>query len=511
MRTRLSSGPGWTLLAVCLAALIMPLSFSAGAIATPAIGHSLAGSLLALRWITNGFMLGFGSLLMAAGTLADRYGRKRLFISGVGLFAVFSLATGLASSLLWLDVLRGLQGVAAAAALAGGAAALGQCYQQRARLRAFSLLGTSFGVGLSLGPMLAGAIIAHYGWQAVFLSGAPVGALALVIALPLMSESRDPNSGRLDWAGMLSFTLLLVLLTWGMLQAPVSGWGSRLVLTLLGGALVCLLVFIAVERRSARPMLELSLFRYPRFVAVQLLPIATCFCFVVLLVLLPVRFIGIEGRSETTTGLMMIALSVPMLIVPALAALLTRWCSPGRLCGAGLLMAAGGLFWLGRIAPGADLAAVLLPMLLIGTGTGLPWGLMDGLSMSVVPAERAGMATGIFSTTRVAGEGITLALVSALFSQLVQHQLMLPGGLLPAATDGTVLIGQYLAAGDLTRAVGRAGALASPEHLLQIYQVAFRQLMLWLMAITVGCALIILLFVDQAGDRTGATVEERAG
>ena len=254
------------------------------------------------------------------------------------------------------------------------------------------------------------------GWRGIFVSGALIGGLSLAFGVPRMQESRDPDAQGVDWPGTLSFTLALVLLTWGILQAPQNGWSSPWVLLLLAGALLALWLFIVVERCAARPMLDLSLFRYPRFVGVQVLPIATCYCYVVLLILLPIRFIGVEGYSAIDAGLLMLALSAPMLVVPFAAGWLSRWCSAGNLSSLGLLLAAAGLWWLSRIAAGQAPADRIWPLLLIGLGSGLPWGLMDGLSVSVVPKERAGMASGIFSTTRVAGEGIALALVCLLYT-----------------------------------------------------------------------------------------------
>lgn len=154
-------------------------------------------------------------------------------------------------------------------------------------------------------------------------------------------------------------------------------------------------------------MLDLSLFRYPRFVGVQLLPVATCACFVVLLVIIPLRLIGIAQLGAIEAGFIMLGLSAPMLVVPILATVLARHVAPGLISGIGLMVAALGLVWLSGFTA-QDGSLIVLPMLVIGIGAGLPWGLMDGLSISVVPAERAGMATGIFSTVRVAGEGSRL-------------------------------------------------------------------------------------------------------
>ncbi|WP_162095233.1 MFS transporter [Pseudomonas chlororaphis] len=480
------------LAAVCLAALILPLTFVGVAVATPAIGRELGGGPLALSWITNAFMLSFGSVLMAAGTLADEYGRKRVFSLGVGLFALTSLALAFAPSVLWLDLLRALQGLAGAAALAGGSAALAQEFEGPARTRAFSLLGTTFGVGLAFGPILAGVLIEAYGWRSIFVSGTLIGGLSLLFGVPRMHESRDPDAAGVDWPGTLSFTAALVALTWGILQAPQSGWGSPWVWGLLLVALLALLLFIVVELRVRRPMLDLSLFRYPRFVGVQLLPIATCYCFVVLLILLPIRFIGVEGYSEIDAGLMMIALSAPMVVVPLLAAWLTRWFSAGTLSSVGLVIAALGLYLLSRIAPGQAPAANVLPMLLIGLGAGLPWGLMDGLSVSVVPKERAGMATGIFSTTRVAGEGIALALVVALLAGLLQLSM---AATLPEHPQ-LPLAAQQLASGNLQASAALLPELGR-ERLLGLYAKAFTWLLYALIAITLVAALVVRLMLHE--------------
>jgi len=454
------------LFTVCLAAVILPLNFVSGAVATPAIARELGGSAQALSWVTNAFMLTFGCFLMAAGALADELGRKKVFVSGVSLFALLSLLQAFSNSLLWIDLLRAAQGIAAAGALAGGAAALAQEFDGAARTRAFSLMGSSFGIGLAFGPFLAGAGKMH--------------------------ETRNPQATGIDWPGTASFTAMLALLTWALMEIPQSGLYSTPVLSLLAGAAVLLAVFVAVERRVKNPMLDLSLFRYIRFIGVQALPLATGFCFVVLLVILPMLFIGVAGLSEEQAGLMMMALSVPMLVVPLLAAWLTRWMSAGVLCTSGLVIAAAGLGWLSQAVLAQHVTGMIAPMLIIGIGTGLPWGLMDGLSVSVVPKERAGMATGIFSTTRVAGEGISLAIVGAILSALT-HSALTAHFTSDAVSSGAIgQAAQRLATGNLAVAQ-QLIPQASTAQLQQIYAASLHPLLLCLMAITLFSALVVLL------------------
>lgn len=488
------------LFTVCLAALILPLNFVSGAVATPAIARELGGSAQALSWITNAFMLSFGCCLMAAGALADEFGRKKVFVVGVAGFALLSLLQSFSNSLLWIDLLRGAQGVAAAAALAGGSAALAQEFDGPARTRAFSLLGTSFGVGLAFGPFLAGLLIAHLGWRSVFISATVIALLALLTGASRMRESRNPDASGIDWPGTLTFTLMLALLTWALMAIPQYGLQSLPVLGLLVGAALLLALFIAVELRVRNPMLDLSLFRFPRFIGVQALPLATGFCFVVLLVILPMQFIGIMQMSEEQAGLMMMALSLPMLAVPLIAASLTRWISPSLLCSAGLLVATLGLWWLSLAVEAQNAGQMILPMLVIGLGVGVPWGLMDGLSVSVVPKERAGMATGIFSTTRVAGEGLSLATVGALLAAFAQ------GGLSqhfsgPSLSDAS----QRLATGDLTHAHSLIPQ-ASTAQLQQIYAAALHHVLLSLAAITLLSAIVVM--VAMAGKEAATEAAE---
>ncbi|QGZ61771.1 MFS transporter [Paraburkholderia acidisoli] len=482
------------LAAVCIAALALPLAFSGGALATPAISRDLHASPDAVYWITNAFMLAFGSLLMAAGALADRFGRKRVFTLGVAGFTLASATLGLAPSIVVLNLLRAAQGVAAAAALAGGAAALAQEFDGSARTRAFSTLGATFGVGLAFGPIIAGWLIAFLSWHAIFMTGAFAGILSLSLAVPQMQESCDPHARRLDWPGIVTFTAALACFTCGLIEAPTHGWTSVTTATLLVACMAFAIAFVVVETRSSRPMLDLSLFRYPRFIGVQVLPVATCYCYIVLLVVLPLRFIGMDGYDEVHASYLMLALSSPMLFVPFVAAALTRWLSAGIISGIGLVIAGAGLHALaGALRAGAGSAAIG-PMLAIGIGAGLPWGLMDGLSVSMVPKSRAGMATGIFSTTRVAGECVALATVNALLAVLTQFSLR---AAVPLANSTNVAeAAARLSAGDLAHATAKLPHI-SPVTLQASYHEAFGHLLDGLTAITLLCALAVFAFLSR--------------
>jgi EmrB/QacA subfamily drug resistance transporter len=487
------------LCAVLLAAFSMPLSFTGPAVATPAIGAALAGSPIELKWITNAFMLAFGSTLMAAGAIADRAGRRRVFLLGVAGFSLASLALSFAPNLLMLDVLRALQGIAGSAAFAGGAAALAQVFEGQARTRAFSLLGTTFGAGLAFGPLLSGYLIDVLGWRSVFLTVTVITICAFVMGSRYMQESRDPDAKGLDGYGVTTFTAALTFFTYALLLAPETGWSSVPVVSLLIASTITLVAFVNIELRLERPMLDLSLFRYPRFVGVQFLAAAPAYSYVVLQVLLPIRFIGIDGFTALEAGRLMIALSAPMLVLPFVAGMLTRWLSPGTISGVGLTVCAIGLVLLAQFTPGQPVSVAIVPMLIIGIGISLPWGLMDGLAVSVIPKERAGMATGIFSTTRVAGEGIALAVVAAILSTLVASNLValreLPGvDRLPAATFARA--GDHLATGNMEHAAALL-PMVDREMIIGQYGHAFTSLLYILAGITLVTAAIVFAFLNQ--------------
>ena len=498
LMTRTGPAGRWlVLLSVCLAAMTMPLSFTGPAVALSRIAADLGGSPIELNWVTNAFMLTFGAGLMAAGALADNHGRKRIFLAGLAAYLLAALGCMLAPGIVWFDFFRALQGIGGAAAFAGGASALAQEFDGQSRLRAFSFLGTSFGIGLAFGPVASGLLIDAFGWRAIFLLVAVLGVAAAALGLRTITESRDPDAIGLDWAGAGTFTIALAALTCGVLQAPQNGWADLLVIALLGIAAVCFVAFVIVERHARRPMLDLTLFRFPRFVGVQFLAAAPAYAFVVLLVLLPIRFIGVEGMSEIKAGQLMICLSGPLLILPLLAGQAARWIAPATICGAGLLVAAAGLVWLSRV-PVAD-SALVAPLILIGIGIALPWGLMDGLAVSVVPKERAGMAVGIFNTTRVASEGVALAIVMATLSGFIAARLGAQGLASPAEAAAAA---QLLATGNIGEAARRL-PMADVSALVHAYETAFDQLLVVLATITVLTAIVVFL-----GLRRGSAPEQ---
>ncbi|EKU30466.1 major facilitator superfamily transporter [Alcaligenes sp. HPC1271] len=283
---------------------------------------------------------------MVSGSLTDIYGQRRIWLIGMLWFCAFTIAIPFMPSVFWVDILRMMQGLGGAAAFAAAMSSLAPLFEGRARARAFSLLGTSFGLGLSFGPWFFGWIVEALQWQGVFYATGAIGVVGLLLVLISTKPSQGGSQGTLDWPGAISFTLALGLFTYGMLLIPERGWSDSWVLSTLLASVVAFVGFVCIERRVAQPMIDLSFFRDPGFVGVQALAAAPAFLFIVLIVLLPGRFMGIDGYGALEAGQMMVWLAAPLLIVPFVAALLTRWLSAGTLSSLGLLLVAVGLWTL---------------------------------------------------------------------------------------------------------------------------------------------------------------------
>ena len=466
-------------LAACLTGLLIPLSFTGPAVVLPALAGMPGASPSALNWVVNAYILSYGSAMMVAGSLTDVLGRRRVWLAGLALFCMATVAIAAAPSVPLMAVLRLVQGLGGAAAFAAAMSSLAPLFRGAARNRVMSLLGTTFGAGLAFGPLAAGAMLAVAHWPAVFHATAALGVLGLLLAAA--SVPRDPvlASGRLDWPGAISFSGALALLTTALLLAPEHGWRSAAVLGPAVASLLLWWLFVRIEKTVSQPLLNLSLFRQRRFVGVQVLAASPAFLFIVLVVMLPGRLIGAEGLAPLAAGQLMMALAAPLLVVPLLSGLLLRCCGAASLCAAGLLLAALGLAWLALAGTG------MLPLLLIGAGIGLPGGLMDAMALNVVEPQRAGMATGIFNTVRVSADGVALAVAGAVLAGLIGNGLadMLPAQL-PIAQAAS-----RAALGDLRQA---AQMLPGQLDLLRAtYDAAFRQLLLLLSGLSAATALLL--------------------
>ncbi len=501
-RSQAPPRPGLTIFAVCLAVLIVPLGLSAPPVALPTIGQDLRAEVVPLQWVVNSYNVFAASLMMAAGSIADLIGRKRVFLFGSILYGVSSLVAALAFNIYVLDVARGVGGIAAAAIMTAGAAALADMFQGPARIRAFAFIGVTIGAGLALGPATSGLLINSLGWRSIFFAQ----VILVVVSLPgfaLVRESRNPAATKVDRAGTLTFTGSLFLFTLAIVEGPQWGWLDTKTLAIFGGAMVLLAAFIVAEQRTDEPMFNLSLFREARFLAVNLLATAVSFGFVGVMVLLPFFLIGATGVSSSAAGLTMLLLTAPILVCPLLAGRLVASGVPMRLVLAVSLVIAGiGCGWLTVVEPGVTWINLIGPLVTIGLGIGLIYGLMDGAAVSTVAPSRVGMAVGMFNTIRLASEAVAVAVMLAATVWLVKNQInagidQFAGR---APTDAGALANS-VTSGDVKGPAGQAAGDVRPEFTTFLTTSYTEGLRIVLWAVGAICAVSAIAMYRMLGAR----------
>ncbi|MBT2212137.1 MFS transporter [Actinomadura sp. NEAU-AAG7] len=439
--------PTITLAVVMLAFLTVPMSISGAAVALPDIGADLRTAGAPLQWVMNAYNLTFASFTLVAGSTADLVGRRRTFVAGAGLFAVGSLAAAAAPGIALLDAARALSGIGSAGVFASGGAILATTFDGAARTRAFAALGSAAGLGLAAGPTLSGWLVGALGWRATFGTHAALVAVALA-GVGYVAESRAAERPRLDVTGAVVFVAGLGALVLGAVQGPEWGWTSPGVVALLAAGVGLLVAFVVLQARSAAPLLDLSLAKNRRFLALCMVPVVSTFGFVTLLTYLPTYLVGASGLSPQRAGTVLLLMTAPVLLAPPLAGgLVNRGVSPRALITLSLALFAGGNAWLTVIGPSTSVAVIAGPLLMVGLGAGLSFGVGDGAAMSLVEPERAGMATGFLNTMRIGSEAIVIAVYGAVLVSLISGRV------------GSKELAVRVAAGDVTG--GASGAPAA--------------------------------------------------
>ena len=364
----------WTLPIILIAQFVTPMSIAGTAIALPKISTDLGTQTTALQWVVNGFNVAFALGVLAWGALSDRIGYRLTFAIGSILFAAASLISAASPSLLLLDAMRIIAGIGAAAILTGASSMLSNAFTGSARARAFALFGTVNGLGLALGPTISGALVAGVGWRGVF------AVHGLILAAVALSSRVLPAA------------------------APA----------------------VAPSTSDRAPLLDLSLLRNREFLAMCLVPVAGSIGFVTLLTYLPSAFSGIRDLSAGQAGLLMLAMTIPVVIAPTVVAKLVdtvTWITVGSVIYTSLAVLILGDLGLMLLSENRSLAWIIVPMILLGFGFGLPIGLVDGHALQVVPPERTGTAAGLLNFFRVGSEAIFVAGYALLLSTLIGQKL----------------------------------------------------------------------------------------
>src|SRR3954470_6932444 len=422
----------WTLIAVCTGVFMLLLDVTIVNVALPDIQQAFGASLSGLQWVIDAYALTLAALLLTAGSIADRAGRRLVFAVGIGVFTLGSLLCGLSSGTTFLALARALQGVGGAIMFATSLALLAQAFAPQERGTAFGVFGAVTGVAVAIGPVLGGAITSGLSWRWIFFVNLPIGVGALAVTLLAVAESRAPGARRPDWAGCATFSVALAALVFGLIRSHPDGWGSTTVVVALSTAVVLLAAFVAIEATSRHPMLDLGRLRVPTFngglIAAWGIS-ASIFSLLTFLVLYLQNFLG---YSALQTGVRFLPMTGAIFLVAAIAGRLsdrvpTRW-----LISPGFALVGGGLLLMRGIEPGGGWTHLLPGFLLAGVGAGLVNVPLASTAVGVVEPERAGMASGINSTPRPGGiaPGVA-ALGSVLASRvrdIVNEQLAGPAG-----------------------------------------------------------------------------------
>jgi EmrB/QacA subfamily drug resistance transporter len=407
----------WTLLAVSVATFMLLLDITVVNTALPAIESDLGASFTELQWVIDAYTLSLAALVLTAGVLADRLGRRRVFAAGLAIFTVASLLAGLATDPTFLNVARAVQGIGGAIMFAVSLALIAQEFTAgRERGTAMGVYGATIGIAVATGPLVGGALTDSLGWESIFFLNVPIGAAAIAITYAKLRETRDPNASRIDWAGLVTFSTSLFLLVFALLRGNEEGWGSTMIVSLLTASAVLLAAFLVIETRVKQPMLPLHLFRKRAFTGIQLAAAGISASMFALFLYLTFYLQGFLGHEPLEAGLIYLPITVTTFFVSAAtgAVLITR--VPARVVLAiGLVLVGGGLLLMGGLDRADEWTALLPGFVLAGLGIGLVNPVIADVALSVVPKEQSGMASGINDTFRQVGIAIGIAAWGAIF------------------------------------------------------------------------------------------------
>jgi EmrB/QacA subfamily drug resistance transporter len=441
----------WTLVLISIATFMLLLDITVVNVALPDIQRDLGASLSSLQWVVDAYSLTLAAFLLTAGSLGDRLGRRRVFTIGFGLFTFASFLCGIAGDPTLLNLARGLQGVGGAAMFATSLALIGQEFHGRDRATAFGVWGATIGGAVAIGPLVGGVITEHLGWEWIFFVNVPIGLLAIGLTERKLANIAAQDPQRIDLPGLLTFSLALFFLIFGLIRGNPEGWGSAEIVGSLGAAVALMLAFITIESRSTHPMLDLTLFRKPAFNGVSAVAFGLSAGMFAMFLYLTIYMQGVLGFSPLEAGLRFLPLTVLSFIASPIAGSLSHRIPIRVLLGVGLATVGAGLALMHGVDADSGWTALLVGFLVAGVGIGITNPGIGQAAIAVVPVEKAGMGSGINTTFRQVGIATGVASLGAIFQSRVDSKL---SELLPNAPAG---LGEIVASGG-----SRAAVAASP-------------------------------------------------
>ncbi|MCB0865103.1 MAG: MFS transporter [Solirubrobacterales bacterium] len=404
-----------TLAAVCLAQLVLMLDVTVVIVALPDISRDLGGDLADVQFVVDIYALALAALLLNFGALADRVGRRRVFLAGLAIFGVASVLCAIASSTAVLIGARGVQGAGGAMLFATGLALLGNAYRGGDRAKALGVFGAVFGAAVALGPLVGGLVLEAADWRWIFFINIPVVVAGTWLAFAYVEESLDPDPRAVDIPGQLTFALSIGSLVVALVKGQELGWGSATIVGLFAIAAAALLLFVAIETRRESPMFDLALLADRSFSGAALAAFATSASLFGMFVYLTIWFQRVQGMDALEAGLKLLPVTLLAFIAAALAGRLSGRIPPRPILALALASTATGLLQMTTLGP-ADSWTVALPgLLLCGLGFGLANPTVASVTLTVAPPERSATAIGMNSTFRQVGVATGVAVLGAVF------------------------------------------------------------------------------------------------
>ena len=450
----------WGLAALCLGVLLVGIDNTIVNVALPTIGRELGASTSDLQWVVDGYTLVFATLLLLAGHLGDRFGRRRMLLTGLMLFAVTSVAASFADSTGALIAGRAAMGVGAALIFPATLALLVAIFpDRRQRAAAIGIWSGTTGLSVALGPIAGGLLVEHFSWSAVFLINVPLVVIALIATRLLLPESRDPRPGRFDAVGGFGSMVGVGLLVWTIIEAPANGWGSTVTVAGMVGAVAALAGFVWWELRRDDPLFDVTLFANARFSAASGAIAAAFFGLFGFIFLITQYFQIVRGYGVLEAGVATLPFAVVIGGLSPVAIVLMKRFGTTMVVASGLaLMSAGFIVAAGSAADSPYWGRIVIAMVLMAGGLALTSGPATEAIMGALPPSRTGAGSAINDTTREIGGTLGVAIVGSVMNSIFGSRLV-------ETLGGTSLSPEQVSAAGRSVSAGfQAAALAPPAE-----------------------------------------------
>ncbi len=423
----------WTLVLITIATFMLLLDITVVNVALPDIQRELHASLSSLQWVVDAYSLTLAAFLLTAGSLGDRLGRRRVFSLGFAVFTFASFLCGIAGDPTLLNLARGLQGVGGAGMFATSLALIGQEFHGKDRATAFGVWGATIGGAVAIGPLVGGLITEHLGWEWIFFVNVPIGLTAIALTERKLANVAAQDPERIDVPGLVTFSLALFFLIFGLIRGNPEGWGSAEIVGSLAAAAILMISFVAIESRSDHPMLDLTLFGKPAFNGVSAVAFGLSAGMFALFLYLTIYMQGVLGFSPLDAGLHFLPLTVLSFVASPIAGKLSDRIPIRVLLGIGLALVGLGLFLMHGLSADSPVSDLLPGFLIAGIGIGTANPGIGQAAIAVVPVAKAGMGSGINTTFRQVGIATGVASLGAIFQSQVASKL---SEVLPNAPHG---------------------------------------------------------------------------